>query len=301
MQHETFVYKHVQGCDLLADVYRPAHMRADAPVIVWLHGGALIFGSRTRLNPTVLARYVDAGYTVVAVDYRFAPETRLARIIEDIQDAIRWIRDEGPVRFSIDPRQLAVMGESAGGYLALMSGFRMVAPPRALVIFYGYGDITGDWYGKPSAFYNQQPAVSRETAEAAVGSRIIADTPDHARTAFYLHCRQQGIWAREVSGHDPATEPEYFDAYCPVRNVTADYPPTILLHGDADDDVPYEQSVLMQQALVAAGTEHAFVTLPGAGHGFDWQTEDPQVQRAFERVLAFLDRHLSVPSSAPTP
>jgi acetyl esterase/lipase len=296
MQPETLVYKRVQDCDLYADVYRPARMQLGAPVIVWFHGGALIFGSRTRLNTTLLLRYLDAGYTVVAVDYRLAPETKLSEIIEDIQDAVRWVQEEGPTRFSIDPDQLAVMGESAGGYLTLMSGFRVVPPPRALVVFYGYGDITGDWYGKPSAFYNRQPAVSREAAEASIGSTVIADTQDHTRAAFYLHCRQQGIWAREVTGHDPATEPDYFDAFCPLRNVAADYPPTILLHGDADDDVPYEQSVLMQQALTTAGIEHEFVTLPGAGHGFDWQTDDPQVQRAFERVLAFLDRHLRLPS-----
>ena len=69
---------------------------------------------------------------------------------------------EGPSLFGVDGTRLTVAGSSAGGYLTLMSGFHVKPSPRALVAFWGYADITGSWYSRPDAFYNQQPAVPKE-------------------------------------------------------------------------------------------------------------------------------------------
>jgi dipeptidyl aminopeptidase/acylaminoacyl peptidase len=93
-----------------------------------------------------------------------------------------------------------------------------------------------------------------------------------------------------VAGRDPAREPSFFVRYCPLRNVTADYPPTLLLHGDRDTDVAYEQSVLMAEELSRHNVEHELITMEGRGHGFDAEMDDPLVQDTFAKVLAFLDR-----------
>jgi dipeptidyl aminopeptidase/acylaminoacyl peptidase len=66
----------------------------------------------------------------------------------------------------------------------------------------------------------------------------------------------------------------------------------LLLHGDQDTDVPYEQSVTMAEALARAGVEHHLLTIPGGGHGFDSRRDDPVVAGAFERVLSFLKQHV---------
>jgi dipeptidyl aminopeptidase/acylaminoacyl peptidase len=98
-----------------------------------------------------------------------------------------------------------------------------------------------------------------------------------------------------VAGHDPDTEPRAFDPFCPIRNVTKDYPPTLLLHGDQDTDVPYEQSVLMNKELERHGVEHRLITMKDRGHGFDGgrkAMEDPVVVEAFDQVIAFLNKHL---------
>jgi dipeptidyl aminopeptidase/acylaminoacyl peptidase len=97
-----------------------------------------------------------------------------------------------------------------------------------------------------------------------------------------------------VTGHDPDTEPQVFDAFCPLRNVTPDYPPTLLLHGDQDTDVPYQQSVLMAEALEQHGVEHRLITAANGGHGFDGANgglQDPANARRFAQVLEFLQRH----------
>jgi dipeptidyl aminopeptidase/acylaminoacyl peptidase len=76
-----------------------------------------------------------------------------------------------------------------------------------------------------------------------------------------------------------------------VQNVDAAYPPTLLLHGTADKAVPYEQSVMMAEALARAGVVHELVTIPGGGHGFD-QAWGAEAGRAIERAVAFLQEHV---------
>lgn len=148
--------------------------------------------------------------------------------------------------------------------------------------------------GRPDPYYCKRPLVSKEEAYQAVGNSPISElTGRNQRGLFYLYCRQQGLWPKEVTGHDPDAEPRAFDPFCPIRNVTKDYPPSILLHGDRDTDVPYQQSVLMAEVLKRQGVEHQLITVKGGGHGFDWTTgglRNPANAERFERVLGFLKR-----------
>jgi acetyl esterase/lipase len=289
---ETYIYKTVGKCEIQADVYRlPGN--AIRPVILWIHGGVLIMGHRSNISSEQLNMYLNAGYTVVSIDYRLAPETKIDGIIQDVQDACKWIREKGPELFNIDPDRMAVIGHSAGGYLTLMTGFCIEPRPNALVAFYGYGDIAGAWYSRPDPFYSRQQPISEQEAYESVGTEVISGDPGQSnRWRFYLYCRQQGLWPREVTGHDPDEEPDAFDPFCPIRSVTAEYPPTLMLHGDVDTDVPYEQSVIMADELKRAGVEHELITISGGGHGFDGAgAESPVVASAFDKVLAFLKQH----------
>lgn len=286
----TFTYKTVEHCEIKADVHGGSDKTR--PVVIWIHGGALIMGSREQVDRALLGKLLKAGYVVVSIDYRLAPETKLPAILEDLQDAYKWVREKGPELYHIDPKQVAVMGGSAGGYLTLAAGYRVDPPPKALVSFWGYGDISGAWYSRPDPFYSKLPPVPKEEAYQAVGGPVIAGSSGrNNRYRFYLYCRQQGIWPSEVAGHDPDKEPKLFEAFCPVRNVTAKYPPTLLIHGTKDTDVPYEQSAVMAKELGRKGIEHELITVQDAGHGL------PGVKPAVladiqDRVLAFLNKHV---------
>jgi acetyl esterase/lipase len=290
----TYTYKTVRGCQIKADVYRPSIDAGSTPAVVLIHGGALINGSRQDFRSQQIELYLHAGYTVISIDYRLAPESKLPEIIEDLQDAFRWIYGSGPGLFAIDPQQIAVIGHSAGGYLALMSGCCIQPLPKAIVSFYGYGDIIGDWYSKPDPFYCSQSMVSeKESGRATIGPMCTEPYEGRGKEKFYLYCRQNGLWPKEISGHDPEKEPAFFVQYCPVQNVDASYPPTLLLHGNRDTDVPYQQSVLMAEAFARNNVEHELITMEGRGHCFDNEMDTPTVKDAFTKILAFLDMHTS--------
>jgi len=291
----TYVYKTVNELEILADVYEAAGDEA-RPTILLLHGGALIFGTRNA-DARLVGAYVSRGYNVVAIDYRLAPETKLPEIIEDVADAYQWIRTRGPDLFGADPSRIAVIGHSAGAYLAQVAGYKFRPRPRAIVSFYGYGDVTGPWYTQPSEFYSRQfPAISQSLAFRAVGEREISNGPitglAEGRGAVYLYARQQGVWPSLVADHDPVAERQWFASFEPVRNLSPEYPPTMLLHGEADTDVPYEKSVRMADELKGLGVPCEFVTNPEWGHLFDQGQWDASVTEAVSRVLDFLDKHL---------
>jgi len=272
---KTYAYKILdsQRIRLQANVHR---LPGDAvrPVIVFIHGGALMMGDR-KMTPkagSLLQALLDAGYVVVSIDYRLAPQVKLPAIIDDVRDACNWVRERGPELFRVNPDELFVMGQSAGGYLTLMTGFRVQPRPRALVSFWGYGDIAGEWYSRPDPFYRQQPLVTKEEADESGGMKL------------YLYCRQQGLWPKVLTGHDPDAEPRAFDPFCPVRNVTREYPPTLLIHGTKDTDVPYQLSVQMANELAGKSVD--------GGHGFDKRNADVAA-RTYQQVVEFLNQHRS--------
>lgn len=289
---ETFTYKSVGETRIEADVLR-SEGDGKRPVLVWIHGGALVLGSRKGVPGRLRDLCRDEDYVLVSIDYRLAPDVKLPAIIEDLRDALRWVREKGPALFGADPARIVVAGGSAGGYLTMMAGL-VDPPPTALITYAGYGDVDGEWYTKPSQHYRTTaPLVSKEEAYQGIGGRVLTGTeggtPEgQARGRFYLYLRQNGLWTKEVTGMEPGDR--RLDAYCPVRSVSRRYPPILMVHGTADTDVPYERSADMARALATHKVPHELVTVPGGDHGLGG--DRPEVAAAHARALSFIRGHL---------
>ena len=245
----TVAYREIDGHKILADVYRPQDTTI-RPVIVWIHGGALITGNRDLEKPEDITRLLLAfakaggalimddrdlekpedillafakarGCAVVSIDYRLAPETKLPDIISDIEEAFRWLAGDGAKQFHLDPRRIVVVGESAGGYLTLVTGYRVRPKPKALVALYGYGDLIGDWSSKPNPYpYYNLRKISREEAESQTDGTVISDSDERKGegSSIYMYYRQNGLWPEEVSGLARSTIADQITPFEPIRN-----------------------------------------------------------------------------------
>jgi len=292
LQKKSFVYKESGGVKIELDVHRD-DSAGTRPVLVWIHGGALIMGSRAQVPRDLLELCRAENVALVSIDYRLAPQAKVPEIIEDVQAAFRWIREKGPEAARLDPKKLVVSGGSAGGYLTLMTGFCVEPRPTALVAYWGYGDVDGDWYTKPSEFYRtSKPILERDPTYQALAPETVTAPADkaqaEARSKFYLYLRQNGLWTREITGLEPGPK---LDRYCPVRNVTPAYPPVILIHGTDDTDVPYDRSANMAKELEKHKVPHELVTVPGAGHGLSGG-DKKLVADATAKARAFIQEKL---------
>ncbi len=293
----TFVYKTVDQTKIEVDVYRDDDDQVRHP-LVWIHGGALIVGTKNNPPKRLVELCAQQGYALVSINYRLAPEVRSPEIIKDVQDAMRWLRGRGAELCHLDTSKLVVTGGSAGGYLTLMTGWSVEPPPTALVAYWGYGDVDGDWLAKPSEFYRQdKPLYSQTEASEGVGTLLTATEPETdlqtQRAKYYHYLRQNGLWTKEVTGFEPVRQKKELDALCPIRHVTPNWPPTLLIHGTVDTDVPYEQSAAMAKELARHKVPHELVTVEGAGHGLAGGKADEKViEAAHKRALDFIRQQM---------
>ncbi len=291
---KTFVYKTVGQLKIEADVYRHDDGVA-RPVVVWLHGGALIMGSRTAVPKQLQDLAKKQRFVLVSFDYRLAPQAKLGEIVQDTRDGIAWVRQQGPKLFAADPSRMVVAGASAGGYLALMAGVSTKQPPIAIVSYWGFGDVDGDWTTKPNDAYRKGKLIEKEVAWSGVGDQVLTSTDQtsgRGRSTFFVYLKQTGQWVSAVAGLDPVADREKLAPLSPIRNLTPDFPPTMLLHGTADPDVPVEQSTAMAAALQQLGVPCELITIENGGHGL-WGGDRKLIEQAFQRSLDYITERLN--------
>jgi hypothetical protein len=108
----TWTYKKVGDLKIQANVYRPNDDKL-RPVVIWVHGGALILGNRNKPGRRVREPLLEAGYIIVSIDYRLAPETKLPVILQDLEDAYTWVHRHGTKLFNGKTDRLILMGGSS--------------------------------------------------------------------------------------------------------------------------------------------------------------------------------------------
>ncbi|KAG9408322.1 hypothetical protein AC1031_021564 [Aphanomyces cochlioides] len=267
---------------LRMDIYRHEACGAMPPILLFIHGGGWILGSKTFIPSVFLHAMGKKGWLFCAMDYRKVPFVTFPDLLIDCKRALAYLRQAGNSRLQADTTKIVVCGESAGGHLASLvaltandksfqPGFEDVdCSVMACVDTYGYHDMT-DRYGHFGRIDFQKK--SQYYVEFVLKSRLFLDRPlfERASPLFWLL-------------HDKAT------------NV----PPFLLIHGAYDSVIPMEDSREFYTALVAFRDRHndrhdvpdVFVPLPDAEHAFN-NIRSPRSLAYNDAVGVFLDAVLA--------
>lgn len=240
--HRDVAYAQVDGRTLLVDIYLPRYT-AEAPLLVWVHGGAWSRGSKSSVGPLALTK---SGYAIASVDFRMSGEAPFPAQIHDIKAAIRFLRAEADT-YGYDAERVAIGGNSSGGHLAAFVG---VTNGDA-----GLEGEVGDHLDESSSVQ----AVLDYYGPTNLATILPQSTP-HG-----LSVRQPALDL--LIGGQPEAVPEMAELASVVTHVDPSDPPMLILHGDQDPQVPINQSHELHGAYKKLGLPVHFEVVHGAAHG----------------------------------
>lgn len=252
-----------------ADLYQPpANPTAPPyPGIVIIHGGGWTGGDKGAAREINIGTTLAAhGYVCLSINYALATPANptFPQNIHDCKQAVRWLRKNAE-RLQLDPAHIGAIGGSAGGHLTALLA------------------VTGPDAGLDPA---EDPEYS---------CRVQAAVP------LYPHCAAawEGETPLQVYNNLPmftqnkATAPQLWDSALPIKHLSADDPPMLILHGTADTTTPLNQSTRLHEAALTKGLNCQLIIVENAPHSFHLQ---PAQRDLRPDVLAFFNRHLK-----PTP
>ena len=228
-----------------------------APLVVFLHGGGWLRGSRKVFTPGIsdarsFDRIVAAGFAVASCEYRLSGEALFPAQLDDVDAALAWLHEHA-ADHGVDASRIVLWGVSAGATLAALTGLRRT-------------DVRGvvDWFGPADLFAMAEHDSAAQSGEA----------PDETREARWI-------------GGPAAEHPESARAASALHQVHAGAPPFHISHGTADEHVPFAQSEALAEALHGVGADVEFHPVAGGKHF--WQGLD-NTDPVFDRALDFAAR-----------
>ena len=225
--------------DLLLDLYRSNEPAQNVPALVFIHGGGWERHGRDYFAYWA-SHYAAKGYVCVSIDYRISSEAPFPAAVEDAKCAVRWVRANA-ARLGVDADRIAVIGQSAGAHLALMV-----------------------------AYSPDVPELEGEGGHPEVSSRVHAVVDFYGPADLTAPILSRAKAVKRFMGRKSQSEaPELYARASPLQYLTPDDPPTMILHGTADDVVPIEQSDRLAQALLALGIPYVYDRQEGWNHAMD--------------------------------
>ncbi len=278
-QQKNIVYGETDGVGLVMDVFVPTAKKNGLAVVDVASGGWS--SDRGKINDHKRAQMFDIlcgrGYVVFAVRPGSSSKFSVPEMVDHLKLAIRWVKAHAD-EYGIDPDRLAMTGASAGGHLTCLT----CATPEDAV---------------PDA---KDPLKRYDTrVKVAVAFFPPTDFLDYGGRKFKIGSgsrigRMIGrlLFSDGVEGKSEEEIQAQLKKVSPARLVTSDFPPILLIHGDADLLVPLQQSKKMLKVLQDAGVEAKLIIKPGGGH--PWPTIHEEVAVAAD----WIDEHLGVKPAA---
>jgi acetyl esterase/lipase len=263
MASETdIIFARAGEMDLKLDIFRPEGA-GQRTAIIYLHGGGWRGGSRETMRPlaTLMAEH---GYVGLPAQYRLTGQSPWPAQIHDVKAAIRWTRANAE-RLGVDADRIVLWGSSAGAHLSLLAA--------------GTGD---------------DPAFEGEVGTPGVSSAVDAVIAVHPPVRLVHESEDQRLGQPGTGLLGESFTPEAAAHASPINYVTADFPPTLLLHGTQDRLVHHSASQQMLDALRAVRSPADLHLFHGHDHGFAGL---PSMRELITAEAAyFLDRALVDPA-----
>jgi acetyl esterase/lipase len=229
------------------------------PVVVYLPGGGFVVAPR-QMARTQRGHVADAGFVVASLEYRTVKDgAKIADGMTDVLAAISYLREHAN-EFKVDVTSMALWGESAGGYLAALTGTSQEPsiPVRAVVTIVGASDLSQVADG-----FDDETASNWSSPESPLSQYVGNPPPETAN---------------------------------PIAHVSAASPPFLLFHGDDDRIVSPRQSLLLYRALTKNGVPSTRLVVARAGHGeLGFRHNDIKVWTStavMDRIVDFLRSHI---------
>lgn len=218
--------------DLKLNLYQPL-LTGKYPTLIIIYGGAWRQGSPD--NYETFSSYMAAqGYSVIAIDYRHAPQYKFPTQLEDVQAALHYIQENAD-NLEVDTERMAIMGRSAGGHLATLAAYQQDAIAfRAVVTYYGPSNLTKAYHDPPF--------------------------PNPINTQAILH---------NFLGGTPETVSQLYKQASPISYVRPNLPPSLLIYGSGDHLVQPKFGRQLHSQLRATGNAAVWLEIPWAEHAFD--------------------------------
>ncbi len=271
------IYGRKHGTALTMDVFAPRKGANGAAVVLIVSGG--YFSSHDAINPSFFRPLIDRGYTVFAVVHGSQPQFTVPEMVADVNRAIRFIRHHA-ADYGVAPDRIGATGASAGGHLSLMLGTagKEGKPDASDPVDRASGRVQAVACFFPPTDFLNYGAAGREMVQAKDFGRTF-------RPAFEFReiDRASNLW---VNVADPERLRAIAREISPIAHVTADDAPTLILHGDADNLVPLQQSESIVAKLKEAGVDARLVIKPHAGHGWLSMIKD------MDTLADWFDAHL---------
>lgn len=228
------------------DIYRPAGGTQGAPVLLQIHGGGWLIGTKRQQGRPLMNRMAARGWVCVAMNYRLAPRAKMPAQIVDVKLALAWIRAH-ITDYGGDPERVVVTGGSAGGHLAAMAALTM---------------------------NDQRYQPGFEDADTSVLAAVPLYPPTDLTALFTFDRPRANRWAGRtaalVFGEAAVADPALMRDWSPIELVTPGLVPFLVIQGQADNLVPVEQTrAFVEKLRSLPGQQVVYLEIPGAPHAFE--------------------------------